>query len=115
MADTENKLEALEQEVVEASANPQADAPKKNAVAAEPSKLSNEAEDLGAAVVKPTDSNPDATKKVKQVSGDAQQKSQGAADPMPKLDSKMPGKAMEETEAEEGSEEIKEAKCLKQL
>ena len=113
MADTENKLEALEQEVVEASANPQADAPKKNAVAAEPSKLSNEAEDLGAAVVKPTDSNPDATKKVKQVSGDAQQKSQGAADPMPKLDSKMPGKAMEETEAEEGSEEIKEGEMPK--
>ena len=113
MADTENKLEALEQEVVEASANPQADAPKKNAVAAEPSKLSNEAEDLGPAVVKPTDSNPDATKKVKQVSGDAQQKSQGAADPMPKLDSKMPGKAMEETEAEEGSEEIKEGEMPK--
>ena len=34
MADTEKKLEALEQEAVaEASANPQADAPKKNAVA----------------------------------------------------------------------------------
>ena len=89
MADTENKLEALEQEAVaEASANPQADAPKKNAVAAEPSKMSNEAEDLGPAVVKPTDSNPDATKKVKQVSGDAQQKSQGAPDPMPTLDKK---------------------------
>ena len=41
----------------------------------------NNSEDLGAAVVKPTDSNPDATKKTKQVSGDAQQKSQGAADP----------------------------------
>jgi hypothetical protein len=89
MADTENKLEALEQEAVaEASANPQADAPKKNAVAAEPSKMSNEAEDLGPAVVKPTDSNPDATKKVKAVSGDAQQKSQGAPDPMPTLDKK---------------------------
>ena len=114
MADTENKLEALEQEAVaEASANPQADAPKKNAVAAEPNHLKNDAEDLGAAVVKPTDSNPDATKKVKQVSGDAQQKSQGAADPMPKLDSKMPGKAMEETEAEEGSEEIKEGEMPK--
>jgi len=89
MADTENKLEALEQEAVaEASANPQADAPKKNAVAAEPSKMSNEAEDLGPAVVKNTDSNPDATKKVKQVSGQAPQKSQGAADPMPTLDKK---------------------------
>ena len=116
MADTENKLEALEQEAVaEASANPQADAPKKNAVAAEPSHIAkmNDSEDLGAAVVKPTDSNPDATKKTKQVSGDAQQKSQGAADPMPKLDSKMPGKAMEETEAEEGSEEIKEGEMPK--
>ena len=39
------------------------DAPKKNAVAAETSPLKNDAEDLGAAVVKPTDSNPDATKK----------------------------------------------------
>ena len=85
MAETENKIEALEKEVVEASANPQADAPKKNAVAAEPSKLSNEAEDLGSAVVKPTESNPDATKKVKPVSGDAQQKSAGAAEAMPKI------------------------------
>ena len=109
MADTENKLEALEQEVVEASANPQADAPKKNAVAAEPSKLSNEAEDLGAAVVKPTDSNPDATKQSKQVSGDAQQKSQGAADPMPKLDDKHPSKAMESKETKDSEDkEIKE-------
>jgi len=61
------------------------DAPKKNAVAAEPSPLKNDAEDLGSAVVKPTDSNPDATKKVKPVSGDAQQKNQGAADPMPSV------------------------------
>ena len=111
MADTENKLEALEQEVVEASANPQADAPKKNAVAAEPSKLSNEAEDLGPAVVKPTDSNPDATKKTKQVSGDAQQKSQGAADPMPKLSGH--NTKLESTETKEGSEEIKEGEMPK--
>ena len=107
MADTEKKLEALEQEAVaEASANPQADAPKKNAVAAEPNHLKNDAEDLGAAVVKPTDSNPDATKKVKQVSGDAQQKSAGAADPMPKLKE-------EQEETEEGSEEIKEGEMPK--
>lgn len=109
MADTEKKLEALEQEAVaEASANPQADAPKKNAVAAEPSHIAkmNDSEDLGAAVVKPTDSNPDATKKIKQVSGDAQQKSQGAADPMPKLKE-------EQDETEEGSEEIKEGEMPK--
>ena len=87
MAETEKKIEAMEQEVVaEANAaNPQASAPTKNAVAAEPMKKVGEAEDLGPAVVKPTDSNPDASKKVKQVSGDAQQKNQGAADAMPKL------------------------------
>jgi hypothetical protein len=87
MAETEKKIEAMEQQAVaEANAaNPQADAPKKNAVAAEPMKKVGEAEDLGPAVTKPTDSNPDASKKVKQVSGDAQQKNQGAADAMPKL------------------------------
>ena len=103
MAETETKIEALEKEGTEASANPQADAPKKNAVAAEPTHLSNEAEDLGSAVVKPTDSNPDATKKVKPVSGDAQQKNAGAADAMPKL------KEEQDETVEEGSEEIKEA------
>ena len=101
MAETEQKIEALEAEaVVEAQANPSADAPKKNAVAAEPTHLSNEGEDLGPAVTKPTDSNPDATKKTKQVSGDAQQKSAGAADAMPKI------KEEQEVEASEGSEEI---------
>ena len=113
MADTENKLEALEQEVVEASVNPQADAPKKNAVAAEPSHIAkmNNSEDLGAAVVKPTDSNPDATKKTKQVSGDAQQKSQGAPEAMPKLQGH--NTKLENAEAEEGSEEIKEGEMPK--
>ena len=101
MAETEQKIEALEAEaVVEAQANQSADAPKKNAVAAEPTHLSNEGEDLGPAVTKPTDSNPDATKKTKQVSGDAQQKSAGAADAMPKI------KEEQEVEASEGSEEI---------
>ena len=118
MAETEKNIEALEQEAVKEvseanAANPQADAPKKNAVAAEPTHLKNDAEDLGAPVVKPTDSNPDATKKVKQVSGDAQQKSQGAADPMSKLsghNTKLEEVDSEETvEAkDESSEEIKE-------
>ena len=68
MSETEVKnLEALEAEAVAEAA---ADAPKKNAVAAEPSHIAsmNNAEDLGPAVVKPTDSNPDATKKSKKVS-----------------------------------------------
>jgi len=110
MADTENKLEALEQEAV-AEANAQADAPKKNAVAAEPNHLKNDAEDLGAAVVKPTDSNPDATKKTKQVSGQAPQKSQVAAESMPTLTGH--NTKLEGTEAEEGSEEIKEGEMPK--
>ena len=81
MAETEKQVEALEKEVNEASANPQADAPKKNAVAAEPSHLKGDHEDLGSAVVKPTDSNPDATKKVSQVSDKVSQSSQVAAEP----------------------------------
>jgi len=109
MAETEKKLEAMEQKaVVEANAaNPQADAPKKNAVAAEPSHLKGDYEDLGAAVVKPTDSNPDASKGVKQVSGDPQQKAQGAADAMPKL------KEEEETKADEKKSEVKEGEMPK--
>jgi hypothetical protein len=103
MAETEKQIEALENEaVVEANAaNPQADAPKKNAVAAEPTHLKNDAEDLGPAVTKPTDNNPDATSKTKPVSGDAQQKNAGAGDPMPKLKE-------EQDEAEEGAEKIAE-------
>ena len=106
MADTENKLEALEQEAV-AEANAQADAPKKNAVAAEPNHLKNDAEDLGSAVTKPTDSNPDATKKISQVSGDPQQKAQGSADAMPKL------KEEEETDSDEKKSEVKEGEMPK--
>ena len=110
MAETEKKIEAMEAEVekvVEATANPQADAPKKNAVAAEPSHLKNDAEDLGAAVVKPTDSNPDATKKISKVSGDPQQKSQGSADAMPKL------KEEDESEKDDKKSEVKEGEMPK--
>ena len=107
MAETEKTLVEAGKEVMEATAP---DAPKKNAVAAEPTHLKNDAEDLGPAVVKPTASNPDATKKVKEVSGQAPQKSEGAPDPMPKLDSKHPSKAMEAKETDKDSEdkEIKE-------
>ena len=103
MAETEKKIEAMEQEAVaEANAaNPQASAPTKNAVAAEPMKKVGEAEDLGPAVVKPTDSNPDASKKMKQVSGDAQQKNQGSADAMPlKEGSKETADEKEDTKKE---------------
>src|SRR5210317_375894 len=103
MTETEKTLEATVKEVTEATAP---DAPKKNAVAAEPSHIAKMAdhEDLGAPVVKPTDSNPDATKKTKQVSGDPQQKSQGSADAMPKLkgESKDSEKDSEDKEIKEG-------------
>ena len=110
MAETEKNIEAVEAQAekeVNETVNPQADAPKKNAVAAEPTHLKNDAEDLGAAVVKPTDSNPDATKKVNQVSGDPQQKAQGSADAMPKL------KEEDETEADEKKSEVKEGEMPK--
>ena len=107
MAETDKTLVEAGKEVMEATAP---DAPKKNAVPAEPSPLKNDAEDLGPAVVKPTDSNPDATKKVKEVSGQAPQKNEGAPDPMAKLDDKHPAKAMEskETDKESEDKEIKE-------
>ena len=57
MSETEMKQEVeLEENVVT-----------KDAEASEPTHLKNEAEDLGAPVVKPTDTNPDAAKKVKKV------------------------------------------------
>ena len=71
MAENEKTVADTVKEVMEATAP---DAPKKNAVPAEPSPLKNDAEDLGAAVVKPTDSNPDATKKVKEVDDKARDK-----------------------------------------
>ena len=107
MAETEKKLEAMEQEAVaEANAaNPQASAPTKNAVAAEPMKKVGEAEDLGPAVTKPSDSNPDASKKVKQVSDKVSQSSQVKAEP-----SNITGMKQEETEkADEKEDSKKEA------
>jgi hypothetical protein len=67
------------------SENTVADAPKKNAVAAEPTQLKNDAEDLGPAVVKPTDETPKANKSTKEVSGQAPQKNEGKPDAMPTL------------------------------
>ena len=60
MSETEIKEEV---EVVE-----QKNAANKDAAPAEATHLENDAEDLGAPVVKPTDSNPDAAKKVSKVS-----------------------------------------------
>jgi len=122
MAETEKKIEAIEAEAVKEvseanAANPQADAPKKNAVAAETSHIAGKAsyEDLGAPVVKPTDSNPDATKKSKKVSDQVNAKAEdGHASGRPDTEAGVtkvahPGQSekVEETEVE-ASEEIKE-------
>ena len=77
----------------------------KDAVAAEPSPLKNDAEDLGAPVVKPSDSNPDATKKVKKVSDQVNKDANDGS--LPK-DNKPAG--MKEEEAEIEGEEIAEDK-----
>ena len=107
MAESEKKTETIE----EASANPNADAPKKNAVAAEPSHLSNDAEDLGAPVVKPTDSNSaDGTKKVKQVSDTVSKSAQVAGEP-----SHLKAGYHEEAESEDEVVESKEKDIKKDV
>ena len=77
MAESEKQPEAMQ----EAPANPNASAPAKNAVAAEPSHLQTDYEDLGSPVVKPTDSNPDATKKISKVSDEVSKSAQVAGEP----------------------------------
>ena len=106
MAESEKKTESIE----EASANPNADAPKKNAVAAEPSHLSNDAEDLGAPVVKPTDSNPDGTKKVNKVSDAVSKSAQVAGEP-----SHLKAGYHEETDSEDEVVESKEKDVKKDV
>mgnify|MGYP003114626449 CR=1 FL=1 len=81
-------------------------APAKSGLKSEPTHLKNDAEDLGAPVVKPTDSNPDATKKVSKVSDQVNKDANDAS--LPK-DNKPAGMKEEETEIE-GEEEIAEDK-----
>ena len=66
MSETEIKKE-VEQEVKAEELDTKGDpsAPAKSGGPSEPAHLKNDAEDLGPAVVKPTDKNPDSTKKVK--------------------------------------------------
>ena len=71
----------------------QKNAANKDASPAEPTHLQNDAEDLGAPVVKPTDSNPDSTKKVKKITSDPAQKNEKEAS-LPK-DNKPSGAAEE--------------------
>ena len=84
-------------------------APVKDAAPSEPTHLQNDAEDLGAPVVKPTDSNPDSTKKVKKITSDPAQKNEDEAS-LPK--DHKPSGAAEEVEssddviAEDSIEEV---------
>ena len=75
----------------------QKNAANKDAAPSEATHLQNDAEDLGAPVVKPTDSNPDSTKKVKKVSDEVNKDAKDGS--LPK-DNK-PSAAAEEVEAEE--------------
>ena len=116
---TEQTVEVKEQPITEQETV--ADAPKKNAVAAEPSKLSNEAEDLGAAVVKATDSNPDATKNSKKVS-DAQNAKAADVDASKKPDTEAgvtkvdhPGQTLKVEDAEQEEDVIDVSDDVKAL
>ena len=87
----------------------QKNAANKDAAPAETTNLQNDAEDLGAPVVKPTDSNPDSTKKVKKITPDPAQKNEDEAS-LPK--DHKPSGAAEEVEssddviAEDSIEEV---------
>ena len=102
MAESEKQPETIEEA---AHANPNADAPKKNAVAGEPSHLNPDYEDLGSPVVKPTDSNPDGTKKVNKVSDAVSKSAQVAGEP-----SHLKAGYHEETEDSKDEEEVVESK-----
>ena len=97
MSETEVKKEV---EAVEEQKN----AANKDAAPAETTHLKNDAEDLGAPVVKPTDSNPDATKKVSKVSDQVNKDAKDGS--LPK-DHKPSGMKEEEAEVK-GEEEIAE-------
>ena len=87
MSDTDKQVDTQEQVK---------DAVNANAAPAEPTKLKNDAEDLGAPVVKPTDSNPDATKKIKKVSDQVNKDANDGS--LPK--DQKPSMKKEETEEE---------------
>ena len=83
-------------------------APIKDAVASEPAHLQNDAEDLGAPVVKPTDSNPDSTKKVKKASDPALKNAKDASLPKDNKPSAIADEVETEDEviAEDSTDEV---------
>ena len=87
MSDTEKKVESVEEQKNPAN---------RDAAPAEAPTLKNDAEDLGAPVVKPTDSNPDATKKIKKVSDQVNKDANDGSLP----NDQKPSMKKEETEEE---------------
>ena len=107
MSDTElqNVVDQAEEQIIE-----DANAPKKNAVAAEPTPLSNEADDLGAAVVKPDDATSGPSKagdKSKQVKDQVNKDANDGSNPAGQGDFK-PGKSLKEEEVESDDEVVAE-------
>ena len=101
MSDTElqNEVETVEEQITE-----DANAPKKNAVPAEPTPLSNEADDLGAAVVKPDDATSGPSKagdKTKQVKDQVNKDANDGSNPAGQGDFKPKGMKEEEVESED--------------
>ena len=89
MSDTEKQVEKVEEQknVVTANAAP-----------SEPTKLKNDAEDLGSAVVKPTDNTPDNAKKVKKVSDQVNKDANDGSLPNDQKPSSMKKEETEEVE-----------------
>ena len=89
MSDTEKQVEKVEEQknVVTANAAP-----------SEPTKLKNDAEDLGPAVVKPTDNTPDNAKKVKKVSDQVNKDANDGSLPNDQKPSSMKKEETEEVE-----------------
>ena len=85
MSDTEKQVEEQVKNAVNANAAP-----------AQSTELKNDAEDLGSAVVKPTDGNPDATKKIKKVSDQVNKDANDGSLP----NDQKPSMKKEETEEE---------------
>ena len=106
MSDTEIKeVETVEEQINEDVA---ANAPTKNAVPAEPTPLSNEAEDLGAAVVKPDDARKgpsNAGNKSKQVKDQVNKDANDGSNPAGQGDFK-PGNSLKEEEVEAETDEV---------
>ena len=104
MSETEVTQEVEKNMAEELDTKGDPSAPAKSGVKSEPTHLKNDAEDLGSAVVKPTDKNPDATKKVSKVSDQVNKDANDGS--LPK--DQKPA-SMKEEEAEiEGEEEIAE-------